>query len=75
MAGAVMPLRKQLMAQTATWSQGKEMDWRMDVRFIAGVFFMFIHVFSPGNLFYIIIQKFIYNYLRRRTFCSEVPNK
>ena len=54
---------------------GEEMDWRMDVRFIAGVFFMFIHVFSPGNLFYIIIQEFIYNYLRRRFFCSEVPNK
>ena len=29
---------------------------------------MFIHVFSPGNLFYIIIQEFIYNYLRRRFF-------
>ena len=52
---------------------GEEMDWRMDVRFIAGVFFMFIHDFSPGNLFYK-NNIYIYNYLRRRIFCSEVPN-
>lgn len=43
---------------------GEEMDWRMDVRFIAGVFFMFIHDFSPGNLFYIILHYYTSIYLQ-----------